>query len=151
MRYRKLRIVWSVVWGLAALLLICLWVRSCWCVDNIDLHNERLRIECGSVRGELVVGVQPYTVPFHGPTPSWQYDSFEPNYDAELPEPSILGFAVIKRGSGRGVWFPHWALLLAMATIATCPWIRYRFTLRTLLLAITLLGVLLGLVVWTTR
>ncbi len=28
MRFRKLRIAWSVVWGLAAVLLIALWVRS---------------------------------------------------------------------------------------------------------------------------
>src|SRR5689334_21565687 len=28
MKYRKLRIAWSVVWGLAAVLLIALWVRS---------------------------------------------------------------------------------------------------------------------------
>ncbi len=33
MRYRKLRIVWSVFWGLAAVLLIVLWVRSYWVWD----------------------------------------------------------------------------------------------------------------------
>ena len=38
MRFRKLRIAWSVVWGLAAVLLIVLWVRSYWWVDQITRH-----------------------------------------------------------------------------------------------------------------
>src|SRR4051794_7311826 len=33
MKYRKLRIAWSVTWGIAAVLLIALWVRSYWIVD----------------------------------------------------------------------------------------------------------------------
>jgi hypothetical protein len=33
MKYRKLRIAWSVGWGLACVLLIVLWVRSYWRVD----------------------------------------------------------------------------------------------------------------------
>ena len=38
MRFRKLRIAWSVVWGIACVLLIVLWVRSYWQVD-ILWHN----------------------------------------------------------------------------------------------------------------
>ena len=30
MRFRKLRIAWSVTWGIACVLLIVLWVRSYW-------------------------------------------------------------------------------------------------------------------------
>ena len=33
MRYRKLRIAWSVAWGLLAVILIALWVRSYWWMD----------------------------------------------------------------------------------------------------------------------
>ena len=32
MRFRKLRIAWSVAWGVVAVLLIVLWVRSYWMV-----------------------------------------------------------------------------------------------------------------------
>src|SRR5215212_8964377 len=35
MRFRKLRIAWSVFWGLAAVLLIVLWVRSYWWWDEL--------------------------------------------------------------------------------------------------------------------
>ena len=34
MKHRKLRIAWSVVWGIAAVLLIVLWVRSYLVWDN---------------------------------------------------------------------------------------------------------------------
>src|SRR3954470_19207851 len=38
MRFRKLRIAWSVFWGLACVLLIVLWGRSYWRWDVVDLH-----------------------------------------------------------------------------------------------------------------
>jgi len=40
MRFRKLRIAWSVVWGLAAVLLIALWVRSYSGYANIDWNLD---------------------------------------------------------------------------------------------------------------
>src|SRR5262245_21096640 len=36
MRFRKLRIAWSVVWGIACLLVIVLWVKSYWWVSGIE-------------------------------------------------------------------------------------------------------------------
>src|SRR5690242_21864416 len=35
MRFRKLRIAWSVFWGLAAALLITFWARSYWWIDMV--------------------------------------------------------------------------------------------------------------------
>jgi hypothetical protein len=40
---------------------------------------------------------------------------------------------------------PYWLLVLLTARIATVPWLKWRFSLRTLLIAVTLLAVLLGL------
>jgi len=50
---------------------------------------------------------------------------------------------------GSGVMIPDWILILMMGTIAAAPWIRWRwkFSLRTLLIATTLIAVVLGLVV----
>ena len=36
MRFRKVRIVWSVAWGIACVLLVVLWVRSYWWTDSIE-------------------------------------------------------------------------------------------------------------------
>jgi hypothetical protein len=51
MRFRKLRIAWSVLWGLAAVLLIALWVRSYHHVDIV--RSEGIRAGAISVRGQL--------------------------------------------------------------------------------------------------
>src|SRR5262245_41811296 len=43
MRFRKLRIAWSVVWGVVAVLLVVLWVRSyfgCDLIQRVDLIGE---------------------------------------------------------------------------------------------------------------
>ena len=40
MKNRKLRIVWSVAWGIVAVLLVVLWVRSYWCVDGITCFRN---------------------------------------------------------------------------------------------------------------
>jgi hypothetical protein len=40
---------------------------------------------------------------------------------------------------------PFWLLVLPLITLAVAPWLRWRFTLRTLLIATTLVAVVLGL------
>jgi hypothetical protein len=42
------------------------------------------------------------------------------------------------------LWFP----IGLAAILATAPWLRYRFTLRALLIATTLVALVLGLAVW---
>jgi hypothetical protein len=47
--------------------------------------------------------------------------------------------------------FPHWFVVLLFTTLAAAPWlfkICWRFSLRTLLIATTLVAVVLGLIVW---
>ena len=47
---------------------------------------------------------------------------------------------------------PDWLPVLTFVTLAVTPWahkLRWRFSLRALLIAVTLLSVLLGLVVWS--
>src|SRR5690349_13539570 len=39
MKFRKLRIAWSVFWGLACVLLVVLWVRSYWCADTVSINT----------------------------------------------------------------------------------------------------------------
>ena len=48
---------------------------------------------------------------------------------------------------------PYWLPCLAAATIALLPWLKWskRFSLRTLLIATTLVAVALGLIVWAAR
>jgi hypothetical protein len=47
----------------------------------------------------------------------------------------------------------HWAAVLLMLALTAAPWFPWskRFSLRTLLIATTLVAVVLGLVVWASR
>ena len=54
------------------------------------------------------------------------------------------------RGSAEFV-LPHLFVLFLIATLAALPWIRWQFSLRTLLIATTLVAVVLGLIVYATR
>ena len=51
MRFRKLRIAWSVVCGVTCVLLIGLWVRSYWKMDILDVPLHRSQVEFGSYHG----------------------------------------------------------------------------------------------------
>jgi hypothetical protein len=53
--------------------------------------------------------------------------------------------------SGRLVRTPHWLPILLSAALVAAPWLRWRFSLRTLLIATTLVAVVLGAIVYATR
>ena len=118
MRFRKLRIAWSVVCGIACVLLIAWGLRS---------YSREIFI---SLRGHWI-GF------YHG---TIMIDAYRPNLRG-------TGWIPV----GEGFRFPHWFLILVFGTFAITPWIsslRYRFSLRTLLIATTLVAVVLGLIVW---
>jgi hypothetical protein len=49
------------------------------------------------------------------------------------------------------VTLPYWFLVGLCAVVAAAPWLRWRFSLRTLLIAITILALALGNLIATTR
>jgi hypothetical protein len=51
-------------------------------------------------------------------------------------------------GKNYRVIVPHWFALVAAGSLSAAPWFRLRFSLRTLLIATTLIAVVLGLFVW---
>jgi len=60
----------------------------------------------------------------------------------------------ISKKNGGYIKFPHWLPILALAMLsvpAALPWLRWRFSLRTLLIAITLVALILGLIIISTR
>jgi hypothetical protein len=54
---------------------------------------------------------------------------------------------------GFGIFIPDWLVLAIFIALGTAPWIPWskRFTLRTLLIATTLVAVVLGLVMWAAN
>jgi hypothetical protein len=148
-----LRIAVTALCLTACVLLIALWVRSYWIVDGFAIGNPWGVV---SMRGELLVSVlddrdglvaqrRYWTVTINEEFDSWNF------YDAATPTWNIF-FA-------RGETLPGWfhivavkflALLIIPLAIAlyTCPRLRWsnRFSLRTLLIATTLVAVGLGVI-----
>jgi len=55
---------------------------------------------------------------------------------------NILGF---RFGTNDYSMIPYWFVLLLAAVVGTVPWIRFIFSLRTMLIAVTAIAALLGL------
>src|SRR3954453_7944154 len=101
MRYRKLRIAWSVVWGVAAVLLIVLSVRSFTWADQ-----SAVRV---SATYHLMVTSQLGGIGFYLDD-SPRVIRISQTVDAlygERPKPKLLGSLYISQGI-YGFGFPHW-------------------------------------------
>ena len=101
-----------------------LWVRSYGDTDS----SEFIGVPIWSLKGTLIV------------------------YDP-VPKPVIFPQNEILLGN-EWIGLPIWQPVAGAIAFATLPWIRqlrWRFTTRTLLLAVTAVAVVLGLIVWAVR
>jgi hypothetical protein len=80
MKYGNLRIVWSVAWGIVALLMVALRVRSYWWVDRIDIQHSENLVELVSVYGELAA--TKFNIPSADDRGTWSYSNKPPGVDA---------------------------------------------------------------------
>ncbi len=154
MRFRKLRIVWSVVWGLAAVLLIVLWVRSRHWYDETYFSVAWQKVSLSSSFGAIGVAIY---VGGADLIPSGIESSWFKDLNASGIE-SPWRFSCSRQPIGAAaqpfVYYlgvPHWFAVFGSVIVATLPWVGRRFSLRTLLIATTLIAVVLGLVVWLAR
>ena len=146
-KYRKLRIAWSVGWGIVAVLLVVLWARSYRWVEQLMVPiSNNGAIGLGAMPGNAVIvinqkwGRPPWTK-LSNPADEWLALG-------GYSHSRIWGFFEIK---ATAVVIPFWCSLVVVATIASIVWVRqlrWRFSLRTLLFATTLVAVVLGLIVW---
>jgi hypothetical protein len=133
-------------------LLVVLWARSYWLWDWYNSSTvARHNVTIGSTQGWLGIvirigtlpGVPPRTISLSSvpvgelPTADGQWELNTFNYPWGGWECSMT--------------IPHWFLVVSTSMIAVAPWLRWRFTLCTLLIATTLVAVILGLVVYATR
>jgi hypothetical protein len=64
---------------------------------------------------------------------------------------NIFGFYFEHSPNVLRLELPFWFTLLGVVATATAPWWRLRFSVRTLIIATTLVAVVLGLVVYAAR
>jgi hypothetical protein len=142
MRFRKLRIAWSAVCGVACVLLIVWWVRSYWRLDIITRisasSSTTIRSDAGlitliqSVFGGPIIGGGSWQHVFDNASWGMQFWQFDWAWDSRI----LL------------IRVPIWVAALAAAILARAPWIRWsrRFSLRALLIATTLIALVLGMI-----
>ena len=158
MKYHNLRIAWSVFWGVLAALLLVLWVRSYLRLDSCArLVGPKVLIIMSS-QGDL--GIGRLTPPPGGFRSSWSVTSNPPESKrlwwslADRLPLSLLGIRYQQFSPNMTLFaVSYWLPSLITAALATTPWIRQptRFSIRTLLIATTLVAVVLGLIVWASQ
>ena len=137
-RFRKLRIAWSVGWGILCVLLLVLWMRSHSWLDVLATHSKHGVV---SWRGAL-------SIVWDGP----------PDTSGGLEwvamrsdEPGWLRDSVQSRSASVIFTVRHLAAVFITMTVAAIAWAPSRFSLRALLIATTLVAVVLGLIVWAAK
>lgn len=168
MKYRRLRIAWSIAWGVVAVLLMVMWVRSYSWFDaaRIDPIYKAYSIGGQSGSGGLTLDcVNSFTPGFPQTTFRYQCTRLDElkaglrqsGYSDPFPS-RVWGYGFEARLSRNfiRVIVPYWFLALAAASGVALPWLpwhklSWRFSLRTLLIVTTLVGLVLGAVVWLMR
>jgi hypothetical protein len=158
MRFRKLRIAFSAVCGIICLLLIVLWVRSYDWRDGVFIRpTVGSYLDASSVCGRIALITMHYpTNPgmsmAHWGTTTHSVKMLEDPWP-NVPSFSLMGIWLHERPNGAALSIPHGYLILPLTTLAAVPWLRWskRFSVRTLLIATSLVAVVLGLVIWALR
>jgi hypothetical protein len=158
MKYRKLRIAWSVGWGILCLLLIVLWVRSLRYCESLHWRANPERVfVIASLPGSFVFVRNngnflnyPNWHLQHHKVSELDWEQVE-RFDNEQTVFQLRPMLRVVDGHSTGIHV-HYAFVAVM-TVAICaaPWFKWQFSLRTLLIGITLVAVGLGLVVYALR
>jgi hypothetical protein len=156
MKHRNLRIAWSVAWGVVAVLLVVLWVRSRGRLEVIDipistrfgigflLHDCSIAVQFGESRKNRLLINELQYVNLAGATSS---DYRFPSPPLPPPPNQGAGFRLATAYARAPCWF----VIVTAIVIAAIPWLRWHFRLRTLLIVTMLVAVVLGVVVWAIR
>lgn len=146
MKYRKLRIAWSVAFGIVCLLLIVMWVRSYSRDDFVSGPVSNLRFfDLNSHKGRVAIA----WVRMPGFNMQWRVYSFQSGL--EKMSSAWWHFRFDKPSRSWEIAVPYWFNVALAAAVTALPWLRWRFSLRTLLVAMTLAAVGLGAIVYAMR
>jgi hypothetical protein len=148
MRFRKLRIAWSVLWGIACVLLIVSWIRSYWSYESFCYRGPKEAVGVETAWG--TTWFYRNSSPDRTRGTGWHVSRYEQS-PFDKPDATVFGFDWHWESDVFWVGLPHWLAATALAALAALPRLRWRFTLRTLLIATTLVAVVLGLVVYMAR
>jgi hypothetical protein len=160
MNYRKLRIAWSIAWGFVGLLLIVMWARSHYVATQISVQlSANCVVKSISQRGYLgLVACNPVALwdRFNRPAnlrPDLLIDlGFHDCPLESVAKPSSEFKVRAQSNSYVQVMTPWWSIATLAAIFLLAPQrISWQFSLRTLLVAMTLVAVGLGWIFYWVR
>jgi hypothetical protein len=150
---RYLRIAFSAVCGIACVLIVVLWVRSYWWQDLLAVQiRQTPKVGGISYEGRLACGFQEPDIDGTRLIAQTHYLQHHPWIaEAWKLERTPAGFTVASFPGGWMLEVPHYFAVIVLSAVASLPWIRWRFSLRTLLIATTVVSLVLGLIIYATR
>jgi hypothetical protein len=146
---RYLRIAWSVGCGILCLLVIVLWVRTYSIAEGINYNKGQTYVRIFSQMG--VVGLGYESSPSRSTFQNRAH--FERLWYKLRGEPyeHLTPFSWNRRPEGTLITVPVWCCESILVLLAALPWFRLRFSLRTLLIAMTLAAIVLGAIVFSMQ
>jgi hypothetical protein len=134
-RFRKLRIVWSVGWGIISVMLTVLLVRSYWRMEGgMWALSSKKGIIVSSQFGGLLTQYRDATG-----TPvilSNHFQSFPtPDKNDGAPAMSFTRLAAVPRDNI--VVFPYWLLILSALVLGAMPWLPRRLKILSIITLVT--------------
>jgi hypothetical protein len=152
--FRHLRIVFSIGCGIAFVLLILLWVRSYWWCDIVYYRpGPNAMFLVRSADGEVSFGNWSRRVGTMGDPPDigWTRRALYIGERSEVRDVSVFRKVLREfRLSQFGYQAPDWFFAILLVAQGSSFWLsrwKGRFSLRTLLIVLTLVAALLGVIV----
>lgn len=153
--YDRMLIVWSAAWGIACVLVIVIWLRSYWCPCCIVRVNSDVETRIAIAHGELVFCRDDFSKSIaagSSPNAGWSYCN-------DYPQSDYKGFDYERNFAQLQFQTPIWLPMLLMGVLVIAPKviassltrISWSFSLRTLLIATTLVATMLGLAIYAQK
>jgi hypothetical protein len=135
--------------GVLSVVFIVLWIRSYWYMEGgffSSFPGQHIAFHGGS--GRMCVWFEHRSAPQWF---SWHVDPnteyVAPNHPDRMPWFDLAFFwPTMTR-----LYVAHWFLAVTTATIATAPWYPHKFSMRGLIVSLTILSVLMALITWIDR
>jgi hypothetical protein len=158
MKYRKLRIAWSVVCGILSLLLIVLFGLSFRHVYALVAKTSTQVVSFSSAEGKLRIRnyatANADLTQLKGAITFLLRERDAERYAQEWQHANrAAGFGWSRDVLSRTIHIPYWFIFSVVAGLAVAPWFHWsnRFSLRTLLIAMTLVAIALGAIVFSLK
>jgi hypothetical protein len=152
-KYHEPRTVLSVVVSILCIGLVLLWIRSCTVRDTIWWPGVNHGVEISSLLGHAVLIIESRETSAGGLAPfATHHEEIDPNTTLSF-DLDFLGFLYRPESRVVRIDVPFWFLLLV--GIGTAAFVRpkgkLKFSVRTLLIAATLVSLILGLIMYIAR